>query len=1311
MNTMAISALSPRGKILAALALALFAVAGNYFGLPLFFGVDFIFGSVAVMLAVALLGTLPAVLVAIAGGLYTVVLWGHPYALLIFTLEALVVSVLHRRGLRNLVLADLVYWLVVGVPLVLLFYRGMIGMAWEPTTLIALKQPLNGLFNALLAGLALIIAQSIRRGASLWLSGRPCLGELLFYALLSLALLAGATPILYASYAQRDEQEAFMAERLDERATQLVARIRSDLGDGRHRYEYHLTRVQTDPTIGLALLGANETLLAVRGEVSSLSTTDGGISELTNGLHIWLPGGDMAAMQRWKQGRYLVSLPVSGVPDVTRVVVERPAAPLVQTLERQRITLFLFLAGIVLLAVGASGWLSRWIGRPLAELEKAGGALTAQIADGVHPTLPDSPVHEYASLGHILREMSAHLADGFRALHQARAELESQVEARTAELNRFKSTLDRTLDCVFMFDAEWLRFFYANEGALQQVGYSRDELLTMHPYEIKPEIDEPQFRALIEPLLSGVRASLTFETVHQHKNGQRLPVEIFLQYMAPVGEPARFVAIVRDISERKAAEQALRESEQRFRETAKQLTLAAKAAQLGIWDLNLADGRLDWDAGMFRIYGMTEQDFGHTVDDWSRALLPECLEQATADFEYSVLHPETPFNSDFRIRRGDGEIRHIRAMAQAVPGREGRAERVIGINEDITDRKRAETALAEQARHTQAILDNILDGIVTIDRDGIVQSFNPAAERIFAYAADEVLGRNVSMLMPSPHREAHDGYLRDYQATGVARIIGIGREVEGQRKDGSLFPMELAVSEIAQRGQPLYVGMVRDISERKRMERMKSEFVSTVSHELRTPLTSISGALGLIAGGALGELPAQARGMIDIAHKNSQRLTHLINDLLDMEKIAAGKLHFEMQAQPLMPLIEQALDSHRTYGAERQVELVLEDGVTDVEVRVDGQRLQQVLANLLSNAIKFSPVGGVVHISVHALPDRVRVAVTDHGPGIPVAFRARVFEKFSQADSSDTRKEGGTGLGLAITRELVERMGGRIGFESVESEGATFWFELPSGAQGQASVHADDARTRALSDAPRILVVEDEPDAAALLAALLIHSGYEVDLAYTGEQALAALRQKAYDAMSLDLMLPDVSGLEIIRRIRERPETAGLPVVVVSAKMEQGRLAINGDFYGIEWLAKPIDEQRLLGTVETLLAASTHAYPRVLHVEDNADLHQVIRTMVRGRFDFELATSLREAREMVALERFEVVLLDISLPDGSGWDLLPEIRACQPEARVVILAGTDMTAAEAHRVEAVLTKAQVSPRELLDALSARIHRPFRRSRP
>lgn len=239
------------------------------------------------------------------------------------------------------------------------------------------------------------------------------------------------------------------------------------------------------------------------------------------------------------------------------------------------------------------------------------------------------------------------------------------------------------------------------------------------------------------------------------------------------------------------------------------------------------------------------------------------------------------------------------------------------------------------------------------------------------------------------------------------------------------------------------IGTVQDITEHRQLEAMKSGFVSTVSHELRTPLTAISGSLGLIMGGVLGEPPAAMKQMLDIAHKNSQRLAYLVNDLLDMEKLIAGKMYFDLQLQPLMPLLELSLESNHAYGKQYQVSFVLTERADEVQVLVDSVRLQQVVANFLSNAAKFSPTGGQVEITVHRHNAGVRVEVSDHGSGIPAEFHGRIFQKFSQADTTDTRQKGGTGLGLAISKELIERMGGHIGFVSSPGQGTTFFFELP----------------------------------------------------------------------------------------------------------------------------------------------------------------------------------------------------------------------------------------------------------------------------
>jgi PAS domain S-box-containing protein len=367
----------------------------------------------------------------------------------------------------------------------------------------------------------------------------------------------------------------------------------------------------------------------------------------------------------------------------------------------------------------------------------------------------------------------------------------------------------------------------------------------------------------------------------------------------------------------------------------------------------------------------------------------------------------------------------------------GRAERTEQL---VLDRTKD---LSRSEERANAIVRNALDAIITIDARGIIETFNPMAQQIFGYGEDEIIGRNVSTLMPEPHHSNHDGYLANYLRTGDAKIIGTGREVSGLRRDGSVFPMDLSVSDIRVGEETRFAGIVRDLSERKKIENIKNEFISMVSHELRTPLTSIMGSLGLVKAGVGGELPIKAGTMIEIAHKNSDRLVRLINDILDIEKIASGKMDFRMESLEVMSLVHQALEANKGYGERHGVEFVLVGDLADARVQGDQDRLMQVFANLLSNAAKYSPEGEKVKISLARRTGAVRIEVTDKGSGVPEDFHDRLFEKFSQADSSDTRQKGGTGLGLSIAKAIMEKHGGTIGLDLEADQGTTFFFELP----------------------------------------------------------------------------------------------------------------------------------------------------------------------------------------------------------------------------------------------------------------------------
>lgn len=351
--------------------------------------------------------------------------------------------------------------------------------------------------------------------------------------------------------------------------------------------------------------------------------------------------------------------------------------------------------------------------------------------------------------------------------------------------------------------------------------------------------------------------------------------------------------------------------------------------------------------------------------------------------------------------------------------------------------------IKENNRHTETVIENVVDGIITIDTKGIVLSYNRAAEIIFGYSRDEIIGQNVNKLMTEVDFRNHDQHLNKYINSPHIKVIGINREIKGLRKNGEIFPVEIGVSEIQRNNQRLFIGIIRDVSEKYKAEKIKREFVSTVSHELRTPLTAMQGAVTLISSGVLGELPEQASGLLVSAKRNGDRLLALINDLLDMDKIIEGKIELNIEPHDVQKRIDEAIEANVDYAKRFSVKINKSGDFTPYNINVDSMRFQQILSNFISNACKFSSRESEIDVGVEKLNDTtIRVFVTDYGTGIPDSFKEKIFTKFSQADSSDTRQKGGTGLGLAISKDLIELMSGTIGYNSKKDSGSTFYVEL-----------------------------------------------------------------------------------------------------------------------------------------------------------------------------------------------------------------------------------------------------------------------------
>ena len=580
-----------------------------------------------------------------------------------------------------------------------------------------------------------------------------------------------------------------------------------------------------------------------------------------------------------------------------------------------------------------------------------------------------------------------------------------------------------------------------------------------------------------------------------------------------------------------------------------------------------------------------------------------------------------------RYLHRDGSVRWIAWTASPV----AETGMIYAAARDVTDAKLAAQALHASESAMRSIIGSSLSGIVTFSREGLIASVNPTAERILGYSEAELLGRDISGLLPEPPAD-----LPSFLRTSVDYALGRITSWDLRRGDGTIVPVEMALFEFETAEGKHLACNLHDVSERREVETMKREFVATVSHELRTPLTSIRGSLDLLKGEVLGPLTPQAAEVTTIAHRNTTRLIKLINDILDLDRLDSGKMELNVADTDAATIIHTAAESVRAFAEQSAVEIIAT--TSDDVLRADADRIVQVLVNLLSNAIKFSPRDSSVRLTARSERGEIVFEVEDHGRGIPRQYVDRIFDRFQQVESSDSRTKGGSGLGLAICKAIIEQHEGSIGVVSEEGAGSTFTVRLPLAPRS--------------AGGPAIGVFSTTADSRDAVAATMRRQGYEVVALHTARQVRTAIENRSISLLIVDANSSGAAA-ELPGRLRALREQHDVPVFVIAQPSASA-----------EWIAENMtvfvpgaSQSSLLDAIRSCIARGA-AQSDVLIVEDDAELLSVLQKQLeRDGIAVRAVAGGREALAMIRAAQPRLIVLDVGLPDIDGFDLVAILRS------------------------------------------------------
>jgi PAS domain S-box-containing protein len=639
-----------------------------------------------------------------------------------------------------------------------------------------------------------------------------------------------------------------------------------------------------------------------------------------------------------------------------------------------------------------------------------------------------------------------------------------------------------------------------------------------------------------------------------------------------------------------------------------------------------------------------------------------------------IYHPRPDyFNQD--------HLRLVEAAARQVATSINNAELYRLIREQAERLGSMLRAQQEEASKSQAILEGVADGVMVANGQGRVVLFNAAAERILEARRDEIVGRPMEDLL-GLYGAAGMNWLNQVHrwllsADARAEVPSVEQRLQFENRFVNVHVAPVTMGEE-------YLGNVsvfRDITKEVEVDRAKTEFVSTVSHELRTPMTSIKGYADLMLLGAAGTMNEDQRRFLSIIKANADRLSVLVNDLLDISRIEGGRVELDIKPLRLEALVDQVANSLRGKVEEKGLKLFISLPLDMPTILGDRDRVIQILTNLVSNAYQYTKPGGTITVTARHTGSMVQTDVADTGIGIAKEDQAKVFERFFRSDDADVQTFAGTGLGLAIVKTLMDMLHGKIWLESDLGKGTTFSFTLPVGEDQPAEEPAPTAASQIMSFSRKngnrrhVLVVEDDPNIAQLINHHLTEGGYAVSMVGRAEDALQAARQERPDLITLDIYLPGTDGFELLQTLKSDEATADIPVVIVSVLPDRKQGLRLG---AVDYVTKPIDEALLMSTVGRVLSGAG----KVLVVDDDRDTLDLLRQALTTQgFDVRTTGSGRRALQMVREDKPDLILLDLKLPGGvDGYQVLTQIRQSEDTADIpVIIITGSLTDAEVKR--------------------------------